>query len=98
MAVNCSLSLSATKENIWDSLSAIEGFGAMIRIRLDAMSSPIRKLIGPAKTRLQCYVEEASSLPSSAVEEKTVTEDELRVEEVIARINTNVSLLERCNR
>ena len=35
---------------------------------------------------------------SSAVEEKTVTEDELRVEEVIARINTNVSLLERCNR
>ena len=61
------------------------------------MSGPIRKLIGPAKTRLQRYVEEASSLPSSAVEEKIVTEDELRVEEVIARINTNVSLLERCN-
>ena len=72
-------------------------FGAVIRIRLDAMSGPIRKLIGPAKTRLQCYVEEASSLLSSAVEEKTVTEDKLRVEEVIARINTNVSLLERCN-
>ena len=63
-----------------------------------AMSGPIRKLIGPAKTRLQRYVEEASSLPSSRVEEKTVTEDELRVEEVIARINTNVSLLEMCNR
>ena len=58
----------------------------------------IRKLIGPAKTRLQCYMEEASSLPSPAVEEKTVTEDELRVEEVIAHINMNVSLLERCNR
>ena len=43
----------------------------------------------PAKTRLQRYVEEVSSLPSSTVEEKTVTEDELRVEEVIARINTN---------
>ena len=42
-------------------------------------------------------MEEASSLPSSAVEEKTVTEDELRVEEVIAHININVSLLERCN-
>ena len=53
------------------------------------MSGPIRKLIGPAKTRLQCYVEEASSLPSSAVEEKTVTEDELQVEAVIARINTH---------
>ena len=41
------------------------------------MSGSIRKLIGPAKTRLQRYVEEASSLPSSTVEEKTVTEDEL---------------------
>ena len=48
--------------------------------------------------RLQRYVEEAYPLPSSAVEEKTVTEDELRVEEVIAHINTNVSLLERSNR
>ena len=62
------------------------------------MSGPIRKLMGPAKTQLQRYVEESSSLPSSAVEEKTVTEDELRVEEVIAHIITNVSLLERCNR
>ena len=62
------------------------------------MSGLIRKLIGPAKTRLQRYVEEASSLLSSGVEEKTLEEDEIRVEEVIARINTNVSLLERCNR
>ena len=46
------------------------------------MSGPIRKLIGPAKTRLQRYVEEASSLPLSTVEEKIVTEDELRVEEL----------------
>ena len=63
------------------------------------MSGPIRKLIGPGKTRLQRYIEEASSLLSSRVEEKTLEEDEIRVEEVIARINTNVSLLERyCNR
>ena len=54
--------------------------------------------MGPAKTWLQRYVEEVSLLPLSAVEEKTVTDDELQVEEVIARINTNVSLLERCNR
>ena len=59
------------------------------------MSGPIRKLIGPAKTRLQRYVEEASSLLSSGVEEKTLEEDEILVEEIIARINTNVSLLER---
>ena len=84
MAVNCSLSLSAAKENIGDSLPN-RSFGAVTRIRLDAMCGPIRKLIGPSKTRLQRYVEEASSLPSSTVEEKIVTEDELRVEEVIAR-------------
>ena len=90
------LSISLCDEREYLGLSLRNrSFGAVIRIRLDAMSGPIRKLIGPAKTRLQCYVEEASSLPSSAVEEKTVTEDELRVEEVIARINTNVSLLER---
>ena len=59
------------------------------------MSGPIRKLIGPAKTRLQRYVEEASSLLSSRVEEKTLEEDEILVEECI---NTNVSLLEHCNR
>ena len=50
------------------------GFGVMTRIKLDAMSGPIRKLIGPAKTRLRRYVEETSSLLSSTVEEKTVTE------------------------
>ena len=84
MAVNCSLSLSATKGNIWDSLSLPnKSFGAVTKIRLDVMSGPIRKLIGPAKTQLQRYEEEASSLSSSTVEEKMVTEDELRVEEVI---------------
>ena len=63
------------------------------------MSGPIQKLIGPVvKVRLQCYVEELSSLLSSIVEEKTAGEDEIRVEEVIAHINTNISLLERCNR
>ena len=72
MVVNCSLSLSATKENIWESLSLRNrSFGAVARrIRLDTMSGPIGKLIGPAKTRLQRYAEEASSLLSSTVEEK----------------------------
>ena len=36
------------------------------------MSGLIRKLIGPVKTRLQRYVEEASSLLSSGVEEKYI--------------------------
>ena len=61
------------------------------------MSGPIRKLIGPVKTRLQCYVEEASSLLLSRVEEKTLEDDEIQVEEAIVCININVSLLERCN-
>ena len=69
MAVNCSLSLSATKEYLGVSLSLRNrSFGAVTRIRLDAMSGPIRKLIGPAKMRLQRYEEESSSLPSSTVE------------------------------
>ena len=80
-----SISLCDEREYLGLSLSlSNRSFGAVTRIRLDAMSGPIRKLIGPAKTRLQRYVEEASSLPSSTVEEKFVTEDELRVEEVIA--------------
>ena len=62
------------------------------------MSGPIKKLIGPTKARLQRYIEEASSLLVLRIEEKSSEEDEICVEEVIARINTNVSLLERCNR
>ena len=80
-----SISLCGEREYLGLSLSLPNrSYGAVTRIRLDAMSGPIRKLIGPAKTRLQRYVEEASSLPSPTVEEKIVTEDELRVEEVIA--------------
>ena len=79
------LSISLCDEREYLGLSLPNrSFGAVTRIRLDAMSGPIRKLIGPAKTRLQRYVEEASSLPSSTIEEKIVTEYELRVEEVIA--------------
>ena len=55
-------------------------------------------MIGPAKARLQRYNEEASSLLASPIEEESLEEDEIRVEEVIARISTNISLLERCNR
>ena len=73
-----SISLCDEREFLGFSLSLPNrSFGAVTRIRLDAMYGPIRKLIGPAKMRLQRYMEEASSLPSSTVEEKIVTEDEL---------------------
>ena len=41
------------------------------------MSGPIKKLIGPAKTRLQLYVEKASFLLSFGVEEKTLQDGEI---------------------
>ena len=62
------------------------------------MSGPIQMLIGPAKGRLHRYMEEASAILSSPVEEKTIEELEFQVEEIIKRVNTSVSLIERCNR
>ena len=95
MAVNCSLSLSATKENIWESLSLRNrSFGAVARIRLDTMSGPPdREADWPSEKR-DCNVTWKKRLHSRRLQLKK----RLRVEEVIARINTNVSLLERCNR
>ena len=55
-------------------------------------------LIGPVKGRLHRYMEEASAILSSPVEEKTIEELEFQVEEIIKRVNTSVSLIERCNR
>ena len=68
-----SISLCNEREYLGVSLSLSlrnRSFGAVARIRFNTMSGPIGKLIGPAKTRLQRYMEEASSLPSSTVEEK----------------------------
>ena len=55
-------------------------------------------LIGPAKGRLHHYMEEASAILSSPVEEKMIEELEFQVEEIIKRVNTSVSPIERCNR
>ena len=66
-----SISLCNEREYLGVSLSLRNrSFGAVARIRLDTMSGLRGKLIGPAKTQLQRYVQEASSLPSSTVEEK----------------------------
>ena len=55
------------------------------------MSGPIQRLIGPVRTLLQRYVEEASSLLFFLAEEETVEEDKIQVE-VICCINTNILL------
>ena len=62
------------------------------------MSGPIRKLIGPAKTRLLRYVTEAEALLSSPIQSEALEEDEMNTEDLIERMNNNLSILERCNR
>ena len=62
------------------------------------MSGHIRKLIGPSKARLQGYYDEANKLLSSPVQEETMQDEELISEDLIERMNTNLNLLERCNR
>ena len=46
---------------------------------------------------MQHYIEEASAILSSPVEEKTIEELEFQVEEIIKPVNMSVSLIERCN-
>ena len=66
-----SISLCDEREYLGVSLSATEALVSWpVSGSTPTMSGPIGKLIGSAKTRLQRYVEEASSLPSSTVEEK----------------------------
>ena len=62
------------------------------------MSEPLRKIIGLARGRLKKYLDEANSLLSQPVAEKSLEEDELQIEEVMNRITVSCSLLERCNR
>jgi len=60
------------------------------------MSGPLRMMIGPARARLQEYLEEASLLLLG--KKKILGEDETRLEELRERITVTCSLLERCNR
>jgi len=62
------------------------------------MSGPIRKLIGPAKSRVQRIIEEAEALLDTVPDEKEFEEDEMRVETLINRLSSHVSMLEKCNK
>ena len=62
------------------------------------MSGPIRKMIGPAKARLQQYIESANSLLENKPKEQELDEYESEVEDFLSRLTTNVSLLEKCNK
>lgn len=60
------------------------------------MSGSLRKLLGPSKARLKKYIEEAEQLLSLPVEEKTIEEEEEVIEDLVERMNNNVSVVERC--
>ena len=62
------------------------------------MSGPIRKIIGPAKARLQQYIESANGLLEKKPKEQELDEYESEVEDFLNRLTTNVSLLEKCNK
>ena len=61
------------------------------------MSGAIRKLLGPAKSRLLGYIAEAEKLLSLPIQSETI-EDEMNTDDLIERMNNNISILERCNR
>jgi len=47
--------------------------------------------------RLQRYIKEAEELLSKPIEGGTMEEEELILEDLIERMNNNVSVIERCN-
>ena len=61
------------------------------------MSGPIRKLIGPAKSRIQRAVEEAEALLDAVLEEDNLDGDEMKIETLIHRLTSHVAMLEKCN-
>ena len=61
------------------------------------ISGPLRKLIGPAKGRLLKYSEEVNVTLARAFEEKDCDEEDICIHELIIRIKTTCTILERCN-
>ena len=61
------------------------------------MSGPIRKLVGPAKSRLLKYIETANGLMERRLLETALDEKESEAEDFANRISTNIALLEKCN-
>ena len=63
------------------------------------MSGPLRKLIGPAKSHLQQYIEAANDLlERSLLRESELDEIESKTEEYINGLSSNIAILERCNK
>ena len=61
------------------------------------MSGPIRRLLGPTKSRLQTYIAKAKMIFSLPVNNKDLYKEETDLEDLIHRFSSNITLLERCN-
>ena len=62
------------------------------------MSGPIRKLIGPAKSRVQRAIEEANALLETELNVEDLDKEEMDVESLINKLTIDISMLERCNK
>jgi len=62
------------------------------------MSGPIRRLIGPAKSRVLRVIEEANAFLEIGYEGEDLDKDEMDAESLINRLTVNISTLERCNK
>ena len=58
------------------------------------MSGPIRKLLGPTRSRLQDYLKRAKLVFLAPIDEVNLKEEETATDDILQRITTNMSLLE----
>ena len=64
---------------------------------VDRMSGLLRKLLGPSKARVQGYIKQAEELLSQPINEETMEDDEITMEDLIERMCNNVSIMEQCD-
>ena len=74
-----------------------ENFERVTRVALSTfarMSGPIRCLLGPTQACLQ----QARTLFKVPINESDLDKEETQLEDLIQRLSTNITLLERCNK
>jgi len=59
---------------------------------------PVQKILGPARARLEQYIESANSLLEVKPNKHDLDKHESEVEDYLNRLATNILLLEKCNK
>ena len=67
-------------------------------IFISRMSGPIRRLLGPTKARLLRYIKQARTIFMTPIDVSDFDRQEVELEDLIQRLSTNITLLERCNK